>query len=181
MVPWLLEQWLKRFFLSVAFFSGVFTASGFHWSIVPWQKYLMSVGWLFILGLVACTAVARSPIAWKVAGILNVMACITICITLLVTAKHQRPFYTLFTEFNNKTTWKSNLWVFIYGSAQSTLYVGAEPAAHLAEETKEASSTVPRVMFWSTFASYLSGFAINICVTKVRFIVPVFCKIPLRC
>ncbi|KAH9822702.1 amino acid permease-domain-containing protein [Melampsora americana] len=147
-------------------FTSLFTASGYEWIILRWHRFVLVSGWLLVAGLIACTRTARSPLAWKIAGVLNLVLSAAICIALLVTAKHQRPFRQLFTRFDNRTSFKSNIWVFIYGSANSTLSVGSEPAAHLSEETKDAADTVPRVLFWSTVISYLTGFVMNIVVIK---------------
>lgn len=155
---------------SVVVLTSAFTASGYTWSVPVWQRYLLICAWLILCGLIACTATARSPITWKIVGVMNALACITLCITLLATAENQRPFKDLFTQFENRTTFKSNVWVFILGAAQSTLFVGSEPAAHMAEETKSAASTVPRVIFWSIFSSYFAGFAVIISITKVGLV-----------
>ncbi|EGF99036.1 uncharacterized protein MELLADRAFT_113068 [Melampsora larici-populina 98AG31] len=147
-------------------FTSLFTASGYYWIILRWHRVVLTSGWLVIAGTIACTRPARSPLAWKIAGVLNLVLSAAICIALLATAKHQHPFRQLFTRFDNHTSFKSKLWIFIYGAANSTLSVGSEPAAHLSEETKDAAAVVPRVFFWSTIFSYLTALVMNVVVFK---------------
>lgn len=161
---WLIECLL---FSEVDVFTSIFTASGYYWIILRWHRVALTAGWLVIAGMVACTRPARSPLAWKIAGVLYLVCSAAICIALLATSKRQHPFGPLFTTFDDRTSFKSKIWVFIYGSANSTLSVGSEPAAHLSEETKDAAAVVPRVFFWSTLFSYLAALVMNIVVFKV--------------
>ncbi|KAG0139273.1 hypothetical protein CROQUDRAFT_666734 [Cronartium quercuum f. sp. fusiforme G11] len=147
-------------------FLSLFTASGPHFQFTYFQRYAVVSAWLALLGLIGCTTTARSPTFWKIAGVVNVFATVSIFVSLLATAKHQRSFVSTFTAYENRSPFKSASWVFLYGSAVSGLTIGSEPAAHLSEETKDAAKTVPRVIFWSMVVSAVVGLLMNIVLVK---------------
>ncbi|GAA6012779.1 hypothetical protein JCM10207_005357 [Rhodosporidiobolus poonsookiae] len=117
----------------------------------------------FVCGGVVSSRLSRSPWLWRVCGGLIVVFFLTINITLLVHAEQIRPASFVFRSYNNETGFESRSYVYMIGWVLTCVATGMEASAHMAEDTKKPSRTVPLAMFWSTTASYLMGW-VSICV-----------------
>lgn len=107
---------------------------------------------------------------------------------LLSTAQEIRSAKYVFTSYHNTTGFKSKSYVYMIGVSFTPLArvctrfsasyadclrpsgwvltcvaTGMEASAHMAEDTKKPSRTVPLAMFWSVVATYLMGW-VSICV-----------------
>jgi amino acid permease (GABA permease) len=97
---------------------------------------------------------------WHLAGVAVIVG-----ILWIVPDQHQTLEWT-FTEFRNETGWGSSLYVFLVGllMAQYT-YTGYDASAHVAEETKNASTEAPKGIVRSVWVSILAGWVLLVSVT----------------
>ncbi|OAV93254.1 hypothetical protein PTTG_08541 [Puccinia triticina 1-1 BBBD Race 1] len=131
-------------------FITVITGSGVDWKFTSAQTALVALGFIATTGLASCTTLSRSPLFWKIVGLMTVLLHISACIALVTTSKHQRSFTSLFTTTGSKYKSKSKGWNLLYGWSGVTLVTGSESIPHLTEETHKAAKTTPRAMFLST-------------------------------
>ncbi|GAA5985994.1 hypothetical protein JCM11641_004894 [Rhodosporidiobolus odoratus] len=135
---------------------GVITLfTGRHYSF--WVTVAICYGICIFSGAVVSSRLSRSPWLWRCCGALIVLFFFTINITLLVHADQIRSASFVFTTFRNKTGFESRSYVYMVGWCLTCVATGMEASAHLAEDTKTPSRTVPLAMFWSTAASYVIG------------------------
>lgn len=73
----------------------------------------------------------------------------------------------MFTSYANMTGFTSKGYVYLLGWMLTSIATGQDVAAHLAEEAKYPTRTVPRGVFWSTAISYLSGWAVMLAIMTV--------------
>jgi amino acid permease (GABA permease) len=97
---------------------------------------------------------------WHLAGVAVIVG-----ILWLVPDQHQSLAWT-FTEFRNSTGWESTIYVFMIGllMAQYT-FTGYDASAHVAEETKDASTEAPKGIVRSVWVSLLAGWVLLVSVT----------------
>lgn len=97
---------------------------------------------------------------WHLVGVAVIVA-----ILWLVPDQHQSLSWT-FTEFRNATGWESTIYVFLIGllMAQYT-FTGYDASAHVAEETKAASTEAPKGIVRSVWVSLLAGWVLLVSVT----------------
>ncbi|BGP19556.1 hypothetical protein JCM10213_000156 [Rhodosporidiobolus nylandii] len=141
---------------------GVITLfTGQHYSV--WVT--IAVGWFICLfaALVVSSRLSRNPWLWRTCGALIVVFFLVINITMLVHADVVQPARFVFTTYHNSTGFESRSYVYMIGWCLTCVATGMEASAHMAEDTKKPSRTVPLAMFWSTAASYLMGW-VTICV-----------------
>ncbi|GAA6044220.1 hypothetical protein JCM8097_002269 [Rhodosporidiobolus ruineniae] len=121
--------------------------------------------WLIcgVSGGVVSSRLSRSPWLWRICGALIIAFFITINTTILVHAPVIRSAKFVFRSYSNETGFSSKSYVYMIGWVLTCVATGMEAAAHMAEDTKKPSRTVPLAMFWSTALSYLLGW-VSICV-----------------
>ncbi|MFW5468952.1 amino acid permease [Knoellia sp. CPCC 206435] len=97
---------------------------------------------------------------WHLAGVAIIVA-----VLWLVPDQHQTMGFT-FTGFVNETGWSSGIYVFLIGLllAQYT-FTGYDASAHIAEETKSASTEAPKGIVRSVWVSLLAGWILLISIT----------------
>src|SRR3954451_14223341 len=97
---------------------------------------------------------------WHLGGVAVIVA-----VLVLVPDKHQSLSWT-FTHYENHTGWTSPVYVFLIGllMAQYT-YTGYDASAHVAEETRQASTEAPKGIVASVWVSLLAGWVLLIAVT----------------
>ncbi|CEQ39368.1 SPOSA6832_00890 [Sporobolomyces salmonicolor] len=140
-------------------------------------------GILIVAALVNSSRLSRSPWLWRCGGFLIIAFWIVINVTLLTQSKEIRyiTFGTVysdtkltgarnfssakfvFTSYSNSTGFESKSYVYMLGWVLTCVATGMEASAHMAEDTKKPSRTVPLAMFWSVAATYLMGW-VSICV-----------------
>ncbi|PLW29465.1 hypothetical protein PCANC_15060 [Puccinia coronata f. sp. avenae] len=183
-IPWLrswarLISWIIGFFLLTAHlmlqleigteFTKILTtailASGVEWSATEFRRKLISFAYVTLCGLASITPFGRSPLAWKYLGITTLLLNLSACIVLRTTAKHQGNFWTLFSVYPRHYSFASKGYTMLRGWSVATVVIGSEPAAHMAEETRNPASTVPRAIFFnSVFCGFWQLFC-NVFVT----------------
>lgn len=89
-----------------------------------------------------------------------------IVVALIVLPHHHQSAGWVFTHFENNTGWHSGIYVFLIGllMAQYTL-TGFDASAHVAEETRNASTTAPQGMIRSVVVSIVAGWILLLAVT----------------
>ncbi|KAG0151509.1 hypothetical protein CROQUDRAFT_36565 [Cronartium quercuum f. sp. fusiforme G11] len=143
---------------------------GIPWDYQIWHTYLIISAGVLICGLITSMPQTRSPMTWKIVGTVVIILHMTICLLLLATSNQRRKFYTIFTSFQPRKEFSNRAWTFIYGWSTAAVVSGTEVTAHMAEETRHASSTVPRAMFFSTVFSLAVGMIG--CVASALTIIP---------
>jgi hypothetical protein len=73
-----------------------------------------------------------------------------------------RSLGMILTDYINETGFKSKPYVYIIGWCLTSLSTGADAAAHVAEEAKRPTETVPMAIFWSTLVSYILGWIVSL-------------------
>ncbi|GAA5963162.1 hypothetical protein JCM8115_001040 [Rhodotorula mucilaginosa] len=138
---------------------GLYTEKDYnHWVTI-------ALGWGIVTfsALVTCSRLSRSPWLWRICGYLILAFFLIINVILLATAKEIRSAKYVFTSYHNTTGFKSKSYVYMIGWVLTCVATGMEASAHMAEDTKKPSRTVPLAMFWSVVATYLMGW-VSICV-----------------
>ncbi|GAA5930763.1 hypothetical protein JCM1841_006410 [Sporobolomyces salmonicolor] len=125
----------------------------------------VTIGWgiLIVAALVNSSRLSRSPWLWRCGGFLIIAFWIVINVTLLTQSKEIRSAKFVFTSYSNSTGFESKSYVYMLGWVLTCVATGMEASAHMAEDTKKPSRTVPLAMFWSVAATYLMGW-VSICV-----------------
>ena len=97
---------------------------------------------------------------WHLIGVALIVG-----ILWIVPDQHQSLSWT-FTEYKNATGWSAPVYVFLVGllMAQYT-YTGYDASAHVAEETKQASTEAPKGIVRSVWVSILAGWILLVSVT----------------
>src|SRR3954463_6616734 len=97
---------------------------------------------------------------WHLVGVAVIVAVLAI-----IPDRHQSLSWT-FTHYENHTGWASPVYVFLIGllMAQYT-YTGYDASAHVAEETRQASTEAPKGIVASVWVSLLAGWVLLIAVT----------------
>ncbi|BGP42977.1 hypothetical protein JCM10449v2_006992 [Rhodotorula kratochvilovae] len=128
-----------------------------------WVIVAICWGILTFSALIVSSRVSRSPWLWRICGALIIVFFLTINITLLTTADQIYSAKYVFTSYRNTTGFSSKSYVYMLGWVLTCVATGMEASAHMAEDTKRPSRTVPLAMFWSVAATYAMGW-ISICV-----------------
>ena len=89
---------------------------------------------------------------WHIVGVVVIVA-----VLWIMPKTHQDPGWT-FTQWHNETGWTNGVFVFLLGllMAQYT-YTGYDASAHVAEETKNASTAAPKGIVMSVLISIIGG------------------------
>lgn len=127
-----------------------------------WHGTLMTIAFA-AFSVVFNTLFARKlPLLEGIVLVIHICAFVAFLITLWVLAPISDA-KTVFTQFNDGGGW-GNLGVStLVGITGSTLpLIGADAAVHMSEELKDASSTLPRSMIWSTALNGLMGWVMII-------------------
>ncbi|GAA6056973.1 hypothetical protein JCM3770_001993 [Rhodotorula araucariae] len=128
-----------------------------------WVIVAICWGILTFSALIVSSRVSRSPWLWRICGALIIVFFLIINITLLTTADEIFSAKYVFTSYRNTTGFSSKSYVYMLGWVLTCVATGMEASAHMAEDTKRPSRTVPLAMFWSVAATYIMGW-ISICV-----------------
>ncbi|EJD41031.1 amino acid transporter [Auricularia subglabra TFB-10046 SS5] len=129
------------------------------YSVQAWHTYLVYLAMMFVSYLIICmpTKYVSYFNIWATA--LGTVVLVVTTIWLPIAAPELNSAKAIFTDTSyNGTGWPKG-WAFCmtFLSATWTLS-GYDVAAHVAEETSNASRTVPRAMVWSTWSSGALGF-----------------------
>ncbi|KXT11644.1 hypothetical protein AC579_7030 [Pseudocercospora musae] len=137
-----------------------------------WQGYLFVI-LMVSLGLLLNTWGAKQlPLVEGLILVLHIFGFATVLIVLwILSAKNSA--YQVFTTFENSGGWSSIGLSMLVGQVTSIYgLIGSDGAAHMAEETKDASIIVPRCMIWSYLLNVSMGFAMLVtycfCLTDVE-------------
>lgn len=141
---------------------STFIGAGIKWKVEGWQKFLINAGYLIGCGFSVSTSTARSPKLWITLGVFAICLYLILCLTLILTSNAKVEFPDMFNRFENDTDFDSDGFVFLMGWSLVSLAFGAEASAHLAEETKQPASNVPKALFYSTLISYVLGCILNV-------------------
>lgn len=97
---------------------------------------------------------------WHLAGV-----AVIVTVLVVVPDKHQSASF-VFTHFENNTGWSSPIYVFLMGllMAQYT-FTGYDASAHVAEETRNASTAAPKGIVNSVLVSLVAGWVLLLAVT----------------
>ncbi|BGP10988.1 hypothetical protein JCM10049v2_006882 [Rhodotorula toruloides] len=128
-----------------------------------WVTVAISWGTLCFSALVVSSRLSRSPWLWRVCGFLIVAFFLIINIILLTKSERIFSAKYVFTSYRNSTGFTSKSYVYMIGWVLTCVATGMEASAHMAEDTKRPSRTVPLAMFWSVAATYAMGW-VSICV-----------------
>lgn len=137
----------------------------------PWQGYLFVV-LMVSLGLLLNTWGAKQlPLIEGIILVFHIFGFAAVLIVLWVLSP-KNTASEVFTNFANDGGWSSIGLSMLVGQV-TTIYglIGSDGAAHMAEETKDASIIVPRVMLWSYLLNGAMGFVMLVtycfCLTDV--------------
>ncbi|KAF5657585.1 amino acid permease [Fusarium heterosporum] len=98
------------------------------------------------------------PYIEMVAGVLHIVLFLIIFILLLVSGTRNSGGFWLST--NSSSGWPDGFVSWNLGLVTSVwAFTGLDGAAHMSEDTRRASSAVPRAIFWSILVNGLLGFA----------------------
>ncbi|WAR60051.1 hypothetical protein PtB15_11B693 [Puccinia triticina] len=156
----------------VAVLTTALAHSGLEWVPTDIQAKTIGVAFIALCGLISITPLGRSPLVWKFLGVLTVLLNLSACIVLRTTANHQGNISTLFKVSPKYYPSLTKGYIMLRGWALATVIVGSEPAAHMAEETKNPASTVPRAMFYNAiFCGFWQLFCnvfVTLAITPLR-------------
>lgn len=137
-----------------------------------WQGYLLVI-LMAGLGLLLNTWGAKQlPLIEGVILVLHVFGWATVLIVLWILSP-KNDTLDVFTSFENNGGWSSMGLSMLVGQV-TAIYglIGSDGAAHMAEETKDASIIVPRCMIWSYLLNGSMGFVMLVtycfCLTDVE-------------
>ena len=124
----------------------------------PYQGYLFVIA-MVSLGLLINTWGAKHlPLVEGVILIFHVFGFATVLIVLWVLSP-RNTVSEVFTSFENSGGWSSMALSMLVGQVTSIYgLIGSDGAAHMAEETRDASIIVPRCMIWSYLLNGAMGF-----------------------
>ncbi|KAI7951148.1 hypothetical protein MJO29_009822 [Puccinia striiformis f. sp. tritici] len=167
-IPWLrdwarLLSWVIGFFLLAShlmlqleigteftrILATAIYSSGVDWLPTPVQTKMISLAYISICGLTAITPFGRSPLAWKFIGVASLLLNLSACIVLRSTSNYKGTLKTLLSIAPGHYSFVSRGYSLLRGWALSSVVMGSEPAAHMAEEAKNPASNVPRAMFYN--------------------------------
>jgi choline transport protein len=140
------------------------TLAAYKPSYVPqrWQGTLFVFGVALIEGLVNSVFANQLPRIQKVMIFPHGLGWIPIIVILWVLAPHA-PAKDVFTSFTSNGGWEPIGLSVMVGQITSVYFlILSDSAAHLAEEVKTASKSVPRAMMWSFYLNALVGFIVLI-------------------
>ncbi|KAH9822697.1 amino acid permease-domain-containing protein [Melampsora americana] len=146
---------------------STFIGAGIKWKVEGWQKFLINAVYLIGCGFSVSSSTARSPKLWIILGVFSICLYLILCLTLILTSNAKVKFPDMFNRFENDTDFDSDGFVFLMGWSLVSLAFGAEASAHLAEETKQPASNVPKALFYSTLISYILGCILNVVLSAV--------------
>jgi amino acid transporter len=136
-----------------------------------WHGYLLVIG-MASLGLLLNTWGAKQlPLIEGIILVFHVFGWATVLIVLWILSPKNSPS-EVFTTFENSGGWSSMGLSMLVGQV-TAIYglIGSDGAAHMAEETKDASIIVPRCMIWSYLLNGSMGFVMLVtycfCLTDV--------------
>jgi amino acid transporter len=137
----------------------------------PYHGYLLVIG-MASLGLLLNTWGAKQlPLIEGIILVFHVFGWATVLIVLWILSPKNAPAQ-VFTSFENSGGWSSMGLSMLVGQV-TAIYglIGSDGAAHMAEETKDASIIVPRCMIWSYLLNGSMGFVMLVtycfCLTDV--------------
>ncbi|KAK5169520.1 uncharacterized protein LTR77_005496 [Saxophila tyrrhenica] len=124
-----------------------------------WHTVLVMYAYLIVLGLMNMYVFWIIPWVEFLAGLLHVILWIVFAAVLLTLApRHSAEF--VFLEKASLSGWDSDFVSFNLGIILITWgFVGFDASAHISEETRKASSAIPRAMFWSICMNGVLAFA----------------------
>ncbi|KAL8688048.1 MAG: hypothetical protein Q9218_005937, partial [Villophora microphyllina] len=129
-----------------------------------WHGSLIAIA-LVLVSLFINTLLARSlPSIEGGILLLHVFGFIAILVPLWTLAPHA-PAHDVFTTFNDGGNWRSNgLAVLVGILAPQLALIGPDAAVHMSEEVRNASKTIPRIMFATLFVNGALGFVMLVTV-----------------
>lgn len=154
-------------FIAATELQGTINGAGTHIGTAAWVQFLLAIGFIGVSGALACFAFSRTPALWKGLGIVYLAVYIITCVSLVATSAQRNSVSWVFSKYVNKTRYDSRGFVYLLGWVYTSLLIGSESAAHIAEETKQPAKTVPLSMFLSSLISYTLTWIANICVLVV--------------
>ncbi|KXT18960.1 hypothetical protein AC579_8709 [Pseudocercospora musae] len=132
--------------------------------IQGWHGALMTMA--FVLAAISFNtfAIGKLPILEGLAVVLHVFGFVAFIVIMWVMGPRANAV-VIFTNFRDDNNWGNlGLATLIGIVGPATTYLGADSAAHLAEELEDASYILPRAMFSAAIINYITGF-----VTTVTF------------
>lgn len=114
-----------------------------------WQGYLLVIG-MVTIGLLFNTVGAKHlPLIEGIILVFHIFGFAIVLIVLWILSPTNSA-HRVFTNFENSGGWSSIGLSMLVGQVTSIYgLIGSDGAAHMAEETKNASIIVPRCMIWS--------------------------------
>lgn len=145
-----------------------------HDSYTPqhWQGYLFVI-LMVTIGLLLNTWGAKQlPLIEGIILVFHIFGFATVLIVLWILSP-KNSAHTVFTNFENSGGWSTTGLSMLVGQVTSIYgLIGSDGAAHMAEETKNASIIVPRCMIWSYILNGAMGFVMLVtycfCLTDVK-------------
>lgn len=138
----------------------------------PYQGYLFVI-LMTSLGLMLNTWGAKQlPLIEGIILVFHTFGFAAVLIVLWVLSP-KNDVHTVFLSFENEGGWDTMALSMLVGQVTSIYgLIGSDGAAHMAEETKEASIIVPRCMVWSYLLNGAMGFVMLVtycfCLTDVE-------------
>ncbi|KAF2855372.1 amino acid transporter [Plenodomus tracheiphilus IPT5] len=141
---------------------GLIVLNDLSYAPTKWQGTLLIWG-VLLLSLFLNTFFSKYlPLIEGVTAILHIAGFFAVIVPLWVMGERSSPS-KVFTVFEDSMGWNSIPLAVILGLiSASTAFVGAEAAAHMSEEVKDASRVIPRIMMWTWLGNGLMGWVMAI-------------------
>ncbi|KAI0485353.1 amino acid/polyamine transporter I [Xylariaceae sp. FL0804] len=152
-------------FIAVAAYQGgvlilnIATLKSPGYSPTPWQGTLITIAVCVFALLFNAFAAKRLPLFEAAILLFHIVGFFAIVIPLWVLAP-KASSSEVWTDFKNYGGWSSTGGAVLVGQlAAAGAFIGADSAAHMAEEVRNASVTVPRMMMGTVLLNGILGFA----------------------
>lgn len=138
----------------------------------PWQGYLFVILMVSIGLLLNTWGAKRLPLIEGIILVFHIFGFAAVLVVLWVLSP-KNTAHEVFFNFKNNGGWQSIGLGMLVGQVTSIYgLIGSDGAAHMAEETKEASIMIPRCMYWSYLLNGMMGFVMLItycfCLTDIE-------------
>jgi choline transport protein len=129
-----------------------------------WHTSVLVIAMCVLLGAINMFAFKLIPWVELVAGVLHVALFVVFVVVLAVMGtRHNAEF--VFLESNTSSGWDDKFVSWNLGMLTCVWsFTSFDSAIHMAEETRQAKSAVPRAMFWSIFMNGILAFVMVIVI-----------------
>lgn len=122
-----------------------------------WQTALLIWAIMILAFAFNIFAAKYLPLAESIVLVIHVLGFLAFLIAMWAFG-HHAPVEKVFTKFNDGGGWGSvGLSTLVGFGSPLWFFIGPDAGAHMSEELRDASLTLPRAMMWSTFLNGIIG------------------------